>query len=213
MAGERLRLVADIHWENRNSKRSSKKIWPNALAHAERADILGRKLRIFFQDEGRFGRISDPRQCWAPPKIRPIVKAQHIREYIYAFAAICPHDGQMSSLITDHVDASTMSQFLAQVANEYLGDEILMVVDGAGWHRAKQLQIPSTMRLLLLPPYSPELNPVEHLWDDRREKHFANRCFDSIEAVRENLCHGLRELHHDLKRIKSMCAFPWIVKE
>jgi hypothetical protein len=112
MAGEKLHLVADIRWVKWISKPSSKKIWPNALNHAERADILGRKLRIFFQDEGRFGRISDPRQCWAPPKIRPIVKAQHIREYIYAFAAICPHDGEMSSLVTDHVDASTMSQFL-----------------------------------------------------------------------------------------------------
>ena len=88
-----------------------------------------------------------------------------------------------------------------------------MIVDGAGWHRAKQLRIPPTMQLQLLLPYSPELNRVEHLWDDLREKHFANCCFDSLDAGREALCHGLRELHHDPKRIKSMCAFPWIVKE
>jgi transposase len=144
--------------------------------------------------------------------VRPIVKAQHIREYIYAFAAICSHDGQMSSLITDQVNAATMSQFLEQVTHEYPDDEILMVLDGAGWHRAKQLKIPERMTLLLLPPYSPELNPVEHLWDEIREKFFPNKCFNSLNAVQDTLCQGLHELHNNEKRLQSLCGFPWIIE-
>jgi len=142
--------------------------------------------------------------------VRPVVDAEHIREYLYAFAAVSPHDGQLSSLITDRVDANTMSIFLAQVAAEYPNDEILMVLDGAGWHHANDLQVPPTMQLLFLPPYSPQLNPVENLWDDLREKHFINRCFSSLTAVRENLCTALRELHYDQQRTKSITGFPWI---
>ena len=54
-----------------------------------------------------------------------------------------------------------------------------MVLDGAGWHKSKAMTIPDNIRLLSLPPYSPELNPVEHLWDELREKHFHNRTFDT----------------------------------
>jgi hypothetical protein len=132
MVGVKSHRDVDIRKVRVRRSRSFKKNSPLVLAHAERADILGRKLRVFFQDEGRLGRISDPRLCWAPPTVRSIVKAQHIREYIYAIAAICPHDGQMSSLITDQVNAATISQFLEQVTHEYPNDEILMVLDGTG---------------------------------------------------------------------------------
>jgi transposase len=145
--------------------------------------------------------------------VRPLVKAQHVREYLYAFAAICPHDGQMSSFITDHVNAHTMSLHLQQVADEYPDEDILMIMDGASWHRAKDLRIPPNMTIRLLPPYSPELNPVEHLWDEIREKYFANRCFDSLDAVADMLLKALRDLHHNKGLIKSMSAFPWIVEE
>jgi transposase len=181
--------------------------------HAERADKIGKKLRVFFQDEGRFGRISDPRSCWAPPTVRPLVTAQHVREYLYAFAAISPHDGHMSTLIADHVNAHTMSVHLQHVANEYPDEEILMILDGASWHRAKDLRIPHNMTLKLLPPYSPELNPVEHLWDDIREKYFANQFFNSLDAVAEQLTDALREMHSDRQRVKSMSSFPWIIEE
>ncbi len=190
--------------------RRLKKLPDHVYAQAERAELSGRMLRVFFQDEARFGRISDPRRCWSPKDVRPTVEAQHIREYLYAFAAVCPHDGQLTSLITDRVDADTMSIFLAQVAAEYPNDDIFMILDGAGWHRAGALRIPHSMRLHFLPPYSPQLNPVENLWDELREKHFANRCFGSLTAVKDTLCVALRELHHDHKRTQSITGFPWI---
>ena len=103
-----------------------------------------------------------------------------------------------------------MSIFLAQVAAEYPNDDIFMILDGAGWHRASALRIPDSMRLHYLPPYSPQLNPVENLWDDLREKHFANRCFGSLAAVKDTLCVALRELHNDHQRTQSITGFPWI---
>lgn len=140
----------------------------------------------------------------------PRLRLSHIREYLYTFAAVCPHDGQLTSLITDRVDADTKSVFLAQVAAEYPNDDIFMILDGAGWHRAGTLRIPDSMHLHFWPPYSPQFNPVENLWDDLREKHFSNRYFGSLTAIKDSLCIALRELHHDHKRTQSITRFLWI---
>jgi DDE superfamily endonuclease len=68
-----------------------------------------------------------------------------------------------------------------------------MVLDGAGWRTGGELAPPANMRMLSLPPYAPELNPVEHLWDEPREKHFHNRVFDSIDAPEDHLEPTLRD--------------------
>ena len=104
-----------------------------------------------------------------------------------------------------------MGRFLAQVAREFPDDDLLMVLDGAGWHRANALVVPANMRLLFLPPYSPELNPAEHLWDEIREKDFANRTFDDLDAVVDHLARAVHQLHHEEARIKALCGFDWIV--
>lgn len=208
--GAKLSRVALIPNETETHNLHSKKISRLVTAHAERADLSGKKLRVIFQDEGRFGRICDPRACWAPKPIRPIVKAQHIREYIYAFAAVSPADGCITSLVTDHVNAETMSLFLAEVVKEYPDEEILMITDGASWHKTKNLRIPSAITLIYLPPYSPELNPVEHLWDDLREKYFPNRCFDSIDAVYHALVDALQKQNQRQHNIASLTNFSWI---
>jgi hypothetical protein len=67
-----------------------------------------------------------------------------------------------------------------------------MVVDGAGWHKAKSLRIPGNLRLIALPPYAPELNPVERLWDELREKCFLKRVFDSMDVLENHLEMSLR---------------------
>ncbi|MFB3788689.1 MAG: hypothetical protein ACE15F_20210 [bacterium] len=69
-----------------------------------------------FQDEGRFGRLSDPRHCWSPPGIRPEVGAQVVRESTFAFAAVSPHDGTLDSLLLPEANAGMMSLFLTEVA-------------------------------------------------------------------------------------------------
>jgi transposase len=164
-----------------------------------------------FQDEGRFGRITDPRRCWAPCGVRPDVPQQIVREYTYAFAAISPHDGTLDSLILPEVNAATMSLFLEEVSARHHDEFIMMFMDQAGWHRAKDLQIPENVGLYWLPAYSPQCNPVEHLWEEIREKWFDNRVFDSLDAVEDTLVIALATMESDKIKVSGLTSFEWIV--
>jgi putative transposase len=165
-----------------------------------------------FEDEARFGRINDPRRCWAPGGVRPIVGRRIVREYTYAFAAVSPHDGVLDSLVLPTVDAETMSFFLAEVASRHANEFILVFLDGAGWHKANDLVIPENVRLAPLPPYSPELNPSEHIWDLLREGWFTNLVFDSMDGVEDQLVSGLAALETDPPHVQRATGFPWITK-
>ena len=165
-----------------------------------------------FQDEARFGRISDTRRCWCPKPIRPLVSAMVTQEYTYAYAAVSVADGKLDTLILPHVNGDCMQLFLNEVASRYPHDRILMVLDGAGWHQSESFTLPANLRLLKLPPYSPELNPVEHLWDDLREKYFHNLVFDSLDALERHLESALREMENDAGRVRSIVAWPWIIE-
>ena len=133
------------------------------------------------------------------------------QEYTYAYAAVSVADGKLDSLILPHVNTICMQIFLDEVASRYPDERIIMVVDGAGWHNSDSLVVPENMRLLKLPPYSPELNPVEHIWDDLREKSFHNRVFKSIETLEDHLCESLKEMELDNQRVHSIVAWPWII--
>jgi transposase len=171
----------------------------------------GRVVRLMFQDEARFGRINDPRYCWAPAPFRPVVKSAVIREFTYAFAAVSPMDGVLDSLVLPEVSTETMNLFLEEVASRHHEEFIVMILDGAGWHTAKKLNIPENMHFHFLPPYSPELNPTENLWDELREKGFANRAFNSMTAVEDQLVDQLACLEKNPQRVHSITGWPWIV--
>ena len=98
-----------------------------------------------------------------------MVGARLERKYIYAFSAVSPHDGVLDSLVLPWVSAEAMSLFLAEVAQRHAAEFIVMVMDQAGWHIAGDLAVPQNMRVIFLPPYSPVLNPAEHLWESLRE--------------------------------------------
>lgn len=167
-----------------------------------------RPLLIMAQDEGRFGRLSRPHTCWAPPGVRPLAPSQFVREAIYVFTAVAPSTGEMCSLVLPHANTEMMNLFLAHVSDTFSKYFILMQVDQAGWHQAKALVIPENMRLIAQPPYSPELNPVEHIWEEIREKYFHNRVFPSLEILTNVLCLALNTLADDHQRVKSMTNFP-----
>lgn len=178
---------------------------------ARRQAALKRALRLMFQDEARFGRMTDPRRCWAPAGVRPQVGAQLVREYSYVFAAVCPHDGRLDSVVLPEVSAVAMSLFLQEVADRHPQDFILMFLDQAGWHKAKATVVPANMRLEWLPPYSPECNPTEHLWEIIREGWFGNRVFRSLEAVEDTLVQALAQLENQTERVRGATGFDWIV--
>ena len=120
-------------------------------------------------------------------------------------------DGHLDSLILPWVNGACMQRFLDEVAARHPADRIVMVLDGAGWHQSKSLTVPANLRLLPLSPYSPELNPVEHLWDELREKYFHNRAFGSLTALEDHLENSLRALENDHERVRSIVAWPWII--
>lgn len=167
-------------------------------------------LKVLFQDESAFGRISDRRRCWAPMHERPIVGQQVIREFIYAIAAICPENGQITSLVMPWVDTEVMSIFLTHVSIEFKDAYCLMFLDGAGWHTAKGVRVPKNIALSFLPSYSPELNPVEHIWEHLRENYFGNKPFDSLDEVEDALCSALHTIGEDYELVSSLTYFDWL---
>jgi len=131
------------------------------------------------------------------------------QQYTYAYAAVSVSDGILDSLILPHVNGACMQLFINEIAARHPGERVVLVMDGAGWHQG--LTEPTNMLLVKLPPYSPELNPVEHIWDEVREKYFHNRVFDSLQALEDHLVTALSEMEQDHERVRSIVAWPWIV--
>lgn len=166
---------------------------------------------MLFQDEARFGRMSDPARCWAPYPLRPTVELALVREYRYFYAAIGPQEGTLDWMVGDSMKTEEMSRFLAQVGQAHPHQHVLMVLDGASSHRAVALQVPDNVSLIRLPAYSPELNPVEILWHESREKHCSNRVFGSLDAVQAEVERGLTSMAADTDAMTRLTAWDWIL--
>jgi putative transposase len=166
---------------------------------------------MMFQDEAGFGRINKPKRCWCPVGIRPSVPCHHIREYRYLYGAVSPVDGKLFSLVLPYTNTICMNVFLRELSKAYPNDYILLVVDNAAWHNAGALQIPENIQLFPLPPYTPELNPIEMLWDEIREKGFRNQVFASLEKVVDRLCGCVRSLSANTARIASITHRAWFI--
>lgn len=187
--------------------------FPNTVRKARRAAARrGHCLRIMFADEARFGRINRPRPCWAPIGTRPEVASQLIREYIYLYGTVCPKNGTCVYLIMPTSNTACFQAFLDILARKFARQDILLVLDGAPNHRCGDLALPDNISLLFLPPYSPELNPKENLWDEIREKIFKKYALKSINAVRAKLKQAILYIERIPKTVKSITSFPYIVR-
>lgn len=163
-------------------------------------------------DEARFGRMNRPVRCWAPPGVRPTVDCQTVREYTYAYGALCPQDGTLDSLIMPSMHGECFELFAAEVSERHPEELIVLVCDGAASHTATEPALPENIRILTLPPYSPELNPTEQLWDLIRERRFANNAYDTLEEVEDHLADELRALEGECSTIQSLSGHPWITE-
>jgi transposase len=153
-----------------------------------------------------------PARCWAPAGIRPIAPQQIIREYTYVYGMIIPEEGIFDGLILPDMSAETMTIFLEEISERHPDRYILMVIDGAPCHSAGVLKIPDNIKILTLPPYSPQLNPTENLWDEMREKWFCNCVFKDMNAVEDRLVEAILDFESDPKRMKSITAWDWIMQ-
>jgi hypothetical protein len=173
--------------------------------------VRSRAVRVTFQDEARFGRMARMRRCWAPAPWRPMVRNGYERQFTYVYGAVSPLQGHLDWRLSSQMNTEHMGAFLQQVSQAHPEEFILMVVDGASSHKAKELKVPENIRLLPLPPYSPELNPQEHVWDELREKEFPNRVMDNMELVVRQLQAGLTRLATTPANVRTLTAWPWIV--
>ena len=135
---------------------------------------------------------------------------QVVRESLYAFAAVAPMEEQLYWQVHQRCNTASMSLFHLGLLEAYPDRWIVMSLDGAGWHRSKRLPVPERLRLEFLPAYTPECNPAEHIWDELREKHVANRLFASLEVVKESITTGLEGLSLDRARLASLTRFAWL---
>lgn len=163
-----------------------------------------------FQDEAGFGRINKPKYCWCFSGVRPTVPCHHIREYRYAYGAVEPLTGESCFLVLPYSDTACMNVFLQALSNRFSIDTILLVCDGAAWHKAKALIIPENIKLLFLPPATPEMNPIEQIWKEIRKRGFCNEVFATLEKVVDRLCETICSLSHHC--ISSITARDWIVQ-
>jgi transposase len=165
---------------------------------------------FLFEDEARFGRISDRRAAWAPGGTRPRVAQQQERQFVDALLAVNPRDGRVNAFLHRGLNADVMSTFLALTRARFPGRYLVMLLDGAGWHIAGSLVVPPRMHLEFLPPWSPELNPVEPVWDYVREHYTANQRFASLGRVESRLCEAFVDLANDPALVRSITAFSWV---
>lgn len=163
-------------------------------------------------DEARFGQQGTTTRMWAPRGSRPTAVKQTRYEWVYLYAAVEPLSGASVALQAPHVNTGTMNVFLKMLSEE-LGerDHAVVIMDQAGWHRAKKLAVPDNITILYLPPYSPELNPVERLWAYLRGHYLSNRVFDDYDHLLAAGADAWQKLTPD--RLRSVCACPYLTPE
>ena len=163
-----------------------------------------------FQDEAGFGRINKPKYCWCEKGIRPSVPCHHIREYRYVYGAVEPLTGDSCFFVMPNCDTVCMNVFLQELSKQFADDVVLLCCDGAAWHKSKTLIVPENIVLFHIPPYTPEMNPIEQIWKEIRKRGFKNEVFATLSKVVDRLCDVIHDLPNSL--IRSITARDWILQ-
>jgi transposase len=141
-------------------------------------------VQVWFQDEARIGQQGTLTRCWGLTGSRPTAVRQTEYEWVYLFGAVNPQTGESSALLAPTVNTEYMNHHLRFIREQAGTDvHVLLVLDRAGWHVAKALEVPSNLTLLYLPPYSPELNPLERLWVYLRSHYLSNRAYGDYDDL------------------------------
>jgi len=169
------------------------------------------EVRTYFQDEARFGQQGTITRVWARRGSRPRAVRQTGYTSLYVLAAVCAATGAVSALIMPELNTAVVNLFLEQFSRELpAGVHAVLIWDGAGFHTGAELVVPSNVSLIQLPPYSPELNPVENLWHYLRAHHWSNRAYRDYDALQEEAVRSLCAVCEDTETIKSVCNAPYL---
>lgn len=167
-----------------------------------------RRVEVWFQDEARIGQQGTLTRVWAQKGSRPTAVKQTEYEWAYLFAAVNPLTGASSALISPTVNTAYMDNHLEFISQEAgPGVHVVLVLDQAGWHVAKDLKVPANIALLHLPPYSPELNGAERIWGYLRSHFLSNRVYKDYNELFEALIAAWNKL--DAARLASLTHCAW----
>ena len=168
-------------------------------------------VEIWFQDEARVGQKGTLSYVWAPVGSRPPMARDNRHANAYIFGAICPARGVGAALILPTVNAECMNLHLAEISAQVApGSVAVLICDGAGWHKTGgALKRPANIVLLPLPPYAPELNPMENVWEYLRANKLAAGVWDDYDEIVDACVDGWNWFVTDPDRIKSIGARDW----
>src|ERR1700730_4800705 len=155
------------------------------MKHDLLGTAAGTPMEIWFQDEARVGQKGSLTYVWAEVGSRPPMVRGNRHETAYIFGAICPARGVGAAVITPTVNTECMNLHLAEISTQITsGSVAALICDGAGWHQSGgELKLPDKIVLLPLPPYAPELNPMENVWDYLRDNKLSARVWDSYDKI------------------------------
>ena len=180
-----------------------------ALPEAVRAAKM--PIEVWHQDEARVGQQGTLTYIWADKGSRPAALRDQRRQSAYLFGAVCANRGVGAALVPPHANAHAMSLHLAEISGHVAkGAHAVVVLDGAGWHQTGgRLRVPGNITLLRLPPYSPELNPQENVWQYLRQNQLSHRVFADYDAIVEACCTAWNALMALPDRVRSIATRAW----
>jgi len=180
------------------------------LAEATKDLPPGTPIEIWFQDEARIGQKNKQACQWARKGARPRQPADQRYESAYIFGAVCAARDKGAALVMPYADARAMQQHLGEISRCVAkGAHAVVLMDGAGWHKAGALKAPENLTIMFIPPYAPELNPVENIWQFLRQNYLSNRVFETYEDILDACCKAWNALTAETGRITSIAKREW----
>ena len=168
----------------------------------------GKPIELWWQDEARVGQQGSLTRIWAERGSRPTAPRDQRYEWTYLFGAVCPARGVGAGLVLPYANVEAMNLHLQEISRRVTrGAFAVLTLDGAGWHQqGDRLVMPDNIGLLHLPPYSPELNPTENIWEFLRQNDLSNRVYATYEAVVDACCDAWNKLMAAPERIRSIAT-------
>ncbi|XHF85461.1 IS630 family transposase [Vibrio sp. HN007] len=161
-------------------------------------------VQIWFQDEARFGQRNTTTRIWAPKGTRPRAVQQQQFEYAYLFGAVCVTTGDAEAIVVPVSNMEAMKEQLRLISHATpTGKHSVVIMDQASWHQSYLADDFDNLSIIHIPPYSPELNPIEQVWSWLRQNELANRCFENYGDIVDKLCRAWNKFCSEKSRVIS----------
>ena len=186
-----------------------KETFPEELERLKR-ELDHDKVEVWWQDESRVGQQGSLSRVWASKGTRPRVVRQRQFLNTYIFGACCPDKDKGRALILPECHTGMMQLHLDEISkNVEEGYHAIIMMDRASWHTTEALNIPENISLLPLPPYSPELNPMEQVWQKIKADHLTNTTFKNYDDIVQKCSQAWNSFCDEDGTINQLCSRAW----